>query len=141
MIQANQIKPEMPVVCSKDGALGVVDHMEGADTIKLKKDSKGQHHFIPLSWVKTLDAKVHIDRPGEQAMKEWSDNAPDKGDKGAKHDGAKHDGKGNGNGKPVNGKGSPGAAPEMRATVPVPPPSDPAPSSPTKASSTKPAKH
>lgn len=125
MIQANQIKPEMPVVCSKDGALGVVDHMEGADTIKLKKDSKGQHHFIPLSWVKTLDAKVHIDRPGEQAMKEWSQNAPDKG---AKHD-AKGNGKGNG-----NGKGSPGAAPEMKATLPVPPPSDPAPSSPTKPS-------
>lgn len=76
MIQANQIKPDMPVVCSKDGQFAVVDHMQGADTIKLKKDAKGQHHFIPLSWVKTIDSKIHVDRPGEQAMKEWSDAPP-----------------------------------------------------------------
>lgn len=76
MFQANQIKPDMPVVCSKDGQFAVVDHMEGADTIKLKKDDKGQHHFIPLSWVKTLDNKVHVDRPGDQAMKDWSSTPP-----------------------------------------------------------------
>lgn len=72
MIEATQIKPEMPVVCSNDAQFAVVDHMEGKDTIKLKKDDKGQHHFIPLSWVKTVDGKVHVDRPGAQAMKEWS---------------------------------------------------------------------
>ena len=72
MIEAMQIKPEMPVVCSADGILGLVDHMEGKDTIKLKKDDKGQHHFIPLAWVKSIDGKVHLDRPGEQVMKEWS---------------------------------------------------------------------
>jgi hypothetical protein len=71
MISADKIKPEMPVVCSKDGQFAVVDHMEGTETIKLKKDEKGKHHFIPLSWVKTVDTKVHIDRPGDQAMREW----------------------------------------------------------------------
>lgn len=76
MIEAKQIKPEMPVVCSKDDQFAVVDHMQGAETIKLKKDDKGQHHFIPLSWVKTVDGKVHVDRPHEQAMKEWSNDAP-----------------------------------------------------------------
>lgn len=72
MISANQIKPDAPVVCSENGQFAVVDHMEGKDVIKLKKDDSGKHHFIPLSWVTEVDDKVHIDRPGDQAMAEWS---------------------------------------------------------------------
>ncbi len=72
MINASQIKPNTPVVCSNNRQLGVVDHMEGTETIKLTKDDKGQHHYIPTAWVKTIDDKVHIDRPGDQAMREWS---------------------------------------------------------------------
>ena len=71
MINPSQIKPEMPVVCSNDGQFAVVDHMDGSDTIKLKKDKTGKHHFIPASWVTQVDDKVHVDRPGDQAMKEW----------------------------------------------------------------------
>lgn len=71
MINSTQIKPEMPVVCSEDGQFAVVDHVEGDNTIKLKKDDAGKHHFIPMSWVTNVDGKVHIDRPGDQAMKEW----------------------------------------------------------------------
>ncbi len=71
MISSQEIKPGMPVVCSNDGQFAVVDHMEGSDTIKLKRDKSGQHHFIPLDWVKSVDEKVHIDRPGDQAMQEW----------------------------------------------------------------------
>ena len=71
MIDIQKIKPEMPVVCSQDGQFAVVDHLEGKDSIKLKKDKTGKHHFIPVSWVATVDGKVHIDRPGNQAMKEW----------------------------------------------------------------------
>lgn len=72
MISSNQIKADASVVCSKNIEFGVVDHMEGTDAIKLKKDKQGQHHFIPLSWVSKVDDKVHIDRSGEQAMKEWT---------------------------------------------------------------------
>ncbi|MBP9089352.1 MAG: DUF2171 domain-containing protein, partial [Kofleriaceae bacterium] len=72
MLNANQIKPNTPVVCSQNGQFGVVDHMEGVDSIKLKKDAHGQHHYIPLSWVKNVDDKIHVDRPGAQAMKEWT---------------------------------------------------------------------
>lgn len=71
MINIKTIKPEMPVVCSNDGQFAVVDHMEGKDSIKLKKDDQGKHHFIPMSWVTSVDGKVHVDRPGSQAMKEW----------------------------------------------------------------------
>ncbi len=76
MINASQIKPNAPVVCSKDGQFAVVDHMEGTDTIKLNKDDKGQHHYIPMSWVTKVDDKVHVDRPGDQAMREWSTTKP-----------------------------------------------------------------
>ena len=72
MIQPNQVRPEMPVVCSEDGQFGIVDHMDGKDTIKLKKDASGQHHYIPMSWVTAVDDKIHVDRPGDQAMKEWT---------------------------------------------------------------------
>ena len=66
------IKPHMPVVCSNNGQFAVVDRLEGRDMIKLSKDANGRHHYIPLIWVTSVDDKVHIDRPGEQAMREWS---------------------------------------------------------------------
>lgn len=77
MTNTDQIKPDMPVVCSKDGQFATVDHMEGENTIKLKKDKIGQHHYIPVSWVtSTQDGKVKVDRPGDQAMREWSTTPP-----------------------------------------------------------------
>ena len=66
------IKPHMPVVCSNDGQFAVVDHIEGRDFIKLAKDENGQHHYIPLTWVTSVDDKVHVDRSGDQAMREWT---------------------------------------------------------------------
>ena len=71
MINVQKIKPDMPVVCSLEGQFAVVDHLEGRDSIKLKRDKSGKHHFIPISWVTAVDGKVHVDRPGDQAMKEW----------------------------------------------------------------------
>ena len=76
MIEASTIRPEMPVVCSEDGQFAVVDHMEGSGTIKLKKDAQGQHHYIPMSWVTSVDEKVHVDRPGKEAMRQWSLTPP-----------------------------------------------------------------
>ena len=76
MINHSEIKPHMPVVCSKDGEFAKVDHMEGNNTLKLEKDASGQHHYIPLNWVTRVDNKVHVDRPGDQAMREWSTKPP-----------------------------------------------------------------
>ncbi len=75
MVNQNQIREHMPVVCSNGGQFGMVDHMDG-DSIKLTKDDQGQHHWIPMSWVTRVDDKVHVDRPGQQAMQEWSSSAP-----------------------------------------------------------------
>jgi len=44
---------------------GTVDHMEGADKIKLTKSdrsSSGQHHLIPIGWVHHVDTHVHLTR-------------------------------------------------------------------------------
>jgi len=76
MIEPNTIKADMPVVCSENGQFAVVDHMEGETAIKLKRDKTGEHHYIPLSWVDAVDDKVHINRPGDQAMRDWSKAAP-----------------------------------------------------------------
>ncbi|WP_347986083.1 DUF2171 domain-containing protein [Methylomonas sp. AM2-LC] len=77
MINTDQIKPDMPVVCSEDGQFAIVDHMQGTNTIKLNKDKTGQHHYIPVSWVSsTAGGKVKVDRPGEQAMAQWSTSPP-----------------------------------------------------------------
>ncbi len=76
MLNTDAIKPHMPVVCSKNKQFATVDHIEGQDALKLAKDESGQHHFIPLNWVTAVDDKVHIDRPGTQAMQEWTTSAP-----------------------------------------------------------------
>lgn len=77
MINPDQIKPDMPVICSQDGQFATVDHMELTNTIKLKKDESGQHHYIPITWVNSIEnGKVKIDRPGDQAMQEWSTVSP-----------------------------------------------------------------
>jgi hypothetical protein len=74
-MDTSKIREHMPVVCSNNKQFGVVDHLEG-DQIKLTKDASGQHHYIPQSWVTSVDDKVHVDRPGERAMREWKTAAP-----------------------------------------------------------------
>jgi hypothetical protein len=73
--KAKQIREHMPVVCSNGDQFGTVDRVEG-NSIKLTKDDYGQHHWIPMDWVKRVDAHVHIDRVSQQAMREWSSVAP-----------------------------------------------------------------
>jgi len=71
------IKPHMAIVCSDDKQFATVD---GVDTnaIKVTRDPAGKHHYIPLTWVTSVDDRVHIDRPGKTAMADWLDNPPGK---------------------------------------------------------------
>ena len=75
MEMISKIREHMPVVCSNGVQFGTVDHVEG-DYIKLTKDDKGQHHWIPNKWVASVDDRVHVDRPGDQAMREWKTQDP-----------------------------------------------------------------
>jgi hypothetical protein len=72
-----QIREHMPVVCSNGVQFGVSDQIEGQFLKLTAKDSPdGQHHWIPLEWVTSVDDKIHVDRPGEQAMREWLTKPP-----------------------------------------------------------------
>ena len=75
-MDTTRIREHMPIVCSNNQQFGMVDSVEG-DSIKLTKDSSGRHHWIPSSWVTSVDDKVHVDRPGQQAMKEWMSTPPE----------------------------------------------------------------
>jgi hypothetical protein len=71
----SRIREHMPVVCSNGGQFATVDKVEG-DHLKLTKDQQGQHHWIPTSWITRVDDKVHVDRPGQQAMQQWMSQPP-----------------------------------------------------------------
>ena len=74
------IREHMPIVCSDGGQFGKVDHVEG-QYIKVARDNAAhdnQHHWFPLSWVTSVDNQVHVDRPGNQAMKDWLNTNPNK---------------------------------------------------------------
>ncbi len=75
-VDTTKIKEHMPVVCSDGGQFATVDHLDPGNTIKLTKDDQGQHHWIPTEWVTSVDDKVHVDRPGKQAMQDWSSTGP-----------------------------------------------------------------
>jgi len=78
MVQTQQIKEHMEV-CGSDGThVGTVDHLDGADKIKLTKSdpkSGGRHHIIPLAWVDKVDDKVRLKKSAKDAMAQWQSAA------------------------------------------------------------------
>jgi hypothetical protein len=75
MDKSQNIREHMPVVCSNNKQFATVDHVDG-DFVKTTRDDSGQHHWFPKEWVATVDDKVHVDRPGDQAMREWMSSPP-----------------------------------------------------------------
>ncbi len=74
MDKTEDIEEHMEVLGSDGKHVGIVDHLEGADRIKLAKDDPkagGQHHFIPVDWVDHVDAHVHLNKPSRDAMAQW----------------------------------------------------------------------
>ncbi len=75
---ARLIQNHMEVVGSDGQHVGIVDHLEGGDVIKLTKSDPaagGKHHFIPMQWVDHVDQQVHLGMKSAQAVKEWQDAA------------------------------------------------------------------
>jgi hypothetical protein len=74
MPDTSQIKEHMDVISSDKKTVGKVDHLDGADKIKLTKQSSpdGQHHhFIPVSWVDHVDQHVHLNKSGADVTSHW----------------------------------------------------------------------
>jgi len=67
-----KIREHMPVFGSCGNKVGDVDHLEG-EQIKLTKSCSpdGMHHFIPTSWVDTVDDAVRLNKDCGAAQKEW----------------------------------------------------------------------
>lgn len=76
MIEAHEIKEDMPVLTAQAEQFAVVDHTTGPDTIKLKKDESGTHHYIPVGWViSTEGGVVKINRTLKQVQQDWRTTA------------------------------------------------------------------
>lgn len=74
MIESTQIKEHMEVLSSDGKHVGRVDHVKGAEIELAKMDlqAMGKHHLIPLSWVESVDDKVHLSLDREEAKARWS---------------------------------------------------------------------
>lgn len=74
MVDAAKIKDHMEVLGSDGQRVGTVDHMEGADKIKLTKgdpQAHGHHHLIPLAWVQSVDQHVHLSKTRDEVLNAW----------------------------------------------------------------------
>jgi len=74
-IKVQDIREHMEVLGSDGKHVGTVDCTKGADKIVLTKgdpQSGGQHHVIPVHFVRSVDEKVvHLNKPARQVMLEW----------------------------------------------------------------------
>jgi hypothetical protein len=71
VINVKTIKEKMEVLGSDGQHVGVVDHLDGTDKIKLTESnakSGGKHHIIPLAWVDKVDAQVHLNKNTRDAI-------------------------------------------------------------------------
>ena len=74
---AKEIQEHMPVVGDDGTQFATVDHLDGENSIKLTRDEQGNHHWIPVSWVKAvIDGTVQLDRSVIQVQEQWSDSNP-----------------------------------------------------------------
>ena len=66
------IKVHMNVIASCGNKVGVVDAVEGGAIKLTKNDSPdGQHHFIPMTWVETVDDRVHLNKNSKETFEQW----------------------------------------------------------------------
>lgn len=69
----SRIAEHMPVMASDGTQIGIVDHLDGPDRIKLAKNASpdGQHHYIPLTWVDHVDQHVHLNKAAAHVRANW----------------------------------------------------------------------
>ena len=73
MADYENIAEHMEVVGSDGGHVGTVDHLDG-QRIKLTRTDPaagGEHHYIHVDSIASVDEKVHLNRTADQAKDEW----------------------------------------------------------------------
>lgn len=74
MTNTATIQHGMEVVGSDSGYVGVVDTIEGSSIRLAHEDPEpgGDYHYLPLDWVESIDQSVHLNKPHDDAMREWN---------------------------------------------------------------------
>ena len=74
MVAPHIIKEHMEIVGSDGVHVGTVDHMEGADEMKLTasdEEAEGERNEVMLAWVDHVDRRVHLKQSGAEAKARW----------------------------------------------------------------------
>lgn len=74
MADTTKIMEHMEVLAADGQHVGTVDHMEGANKIKLTKNdpqAHGHHHLIPVDWIDHVDTHVHLSKSSAEVMQGW----------------------------------------------------------------------
>ncbi len=77
MAKFANITEHMEVLGSDGQHIGTVDHLDGADKIKLTKSdaTDGKHHFIPVDLVDHVDTHVHLTKAAKDVKAAWKSAA------------------------------------------------------------------
>ena len=71
-INVESIKNHADVIASCGTKVGEVDHLVGADQIKLTKHGDGHNHLIPTSWVGEIKGeKVILTKDSQEVKDTW----------------------------------------------------------------------
>ena len=80
MVDVSLIQPAAKIVSSDNVSVGTVKAIEGAERIRLQKTDapdEEAHDFIPVSWVKSVEAGVvRLDRPATEIHQSLNDEIP-----------------------------------------------------------------
>ena len=79
MADTSRIREHMEIVGADGGHVGVVDKVEPGRGIKLAspdEPARGEHHYVPLAWVREVGEQVRLDRPAAEARREWQVQPP-----------------------------------------------------------------
>ena len=78
MIDSSQIREHQEVVGSDGQHVGTVDHIDGKSIKLTRKDreAQGQHHWMPLALVGSVDEKVHLTVSAPEAEEQWLQTGP-----------------------------------------------------------------
>jgi len=77
-----KVEEHFEVLGSDGQHVGTVDHVRGdqIELTKTDKDAGGKHHYIPSSWLQTVEGnKVMLSKTADQAKQHWRDEARDAG--------------------------------------------------------------
>lgn len=73
-MDTSQIKEHMEIVGSDGEHVGIVDHLEGTDKIKLThhdSNADGKHHFLPISAIASVGEFVTLSMTAQDAIAQW----------------------------------------------------------------------